>query len=194
LRAPLPPRTIRELYRRKDRWQDANRYIPHTEEDCRKMLEAIGLEKMEDLFGSIPKECQCVLSKPLDLPQCLSEPDLMLHLESLQSPIFFRRSVEQLPRGRGSYRPFYPCGCSGADVPFRVLYRLHTLQARDQPGNAPGHLRIPEPHVPADRNGVSTPRSMTAPPALQRRCSWPFGSPSGGRFSSPAPFIPSTGR
>ena len=30
--------------------EDFNRYIPHTEEDVRKMLEAIGLKKVEDLF------------------------------------------------------------------------------------------------------------------------------------------------
>ncbi len=51
--------------------EDLNRYIPHTEEDCRNMLETIGVKNVEDLFGSIPKEYR--LSKPLDLPQpCLN--------------------------------------------------------------------------------------------------------------------------
>jgi len=34
--------------------RDFVRYIPHTEKDCREMLEAIGVEKVEDLFDAIP--------------------------------------------------------------------------------------------------------------------------------------------
>ena len=33
--------------------QDFIRYIPHTEEDIRKMLDAIGVKKLEDLFQTI---------------------------------------------------------------------------------------------------------------------------------------------
>ena len=84
---------------------DLNRYIPHTEEDCRKMLEAIGLEQVEDLFGSIPKECR--LSKPLNLPPALSEPDLLSHLQSLQSPIFSGEKWSNF-LGAGAYQHFIP--------------------------------------------------------------------------------------
>ena len=36
--------------------RDFIRYIPHTEEDIRKMLDAIGVKNLEDLFDAIPKE------------------------------------------------------------------------------------------------------------------------------------------
>ena len=84
---------------------DFNRYIPHTEEDCRKMLEAIGVKKVEDLFESIPKEYR--LSKPLNLPPALSEPDLMLHLQGLQSPIFSGDRWSHF-LGAGAYHHFIP--------------------------------------------------------------------------------------
>ncbi len=64
--------------------QDFMRYIPHTEEDIRKMLDAIGVMKLEDLFQAIPKEYR--LFKPLNLPEPLSEPDLINHLKGLQVP------------------------------------------------------------------------------------------------------------
>ena len=84
---------------------DFDRYLPQTEGDCRKMLDAIGLEQVEDLFESIPKESR--LSKPLNLPPAFSEPDLLAHLRTLQSPIF---SGEKWSRflGAGAYQHFIP--------------------------------------------------------------------------------------
>jgi glycine dehydrogenase subunit 1 len=64
--------------------QNFIRYIPHTEEDIRKMLDAIGVMELEDLFQAIPKEYR--LSKPLNLPGPLSEPDLMNYFQGLQVP------------------------------------------------------------------------------------------------------------
>lgn len=84
---------------------DMNRYIPHTEQDCLNMFEAIGVKKVEDLFGSIPKDYR--LSKPLDLPSALSEPDLMLHFQGLQSPIFSGDHWSHF-LGAGAYRHFIP--------------------------------------------------------------------------------------
>ncbi|OGP93409.1 MAG: glycine dehydrogenase (aminomethyl-transferring) [Deltaproteobacteria bacterium RBG_16_48_10] len=84
---------------------NSNRYIPHTEEDCQKMLETIGLKKVEDLFGSIPKEYR--LSKLLNLPPALSEPDLMLHLQDLQSGLFSGDHWSHF-LGAGAYRHFIP--------------------------------------------------------------------------------------
>ena len=80
--------------------EDFIRYIPHTEEDARRMLEAIGVEKIEDLFAIIPKELR--LSKPLSLPKPFSEPDLIRHLEGLQSPVLSSFL------GGGAYHHFIP--------------------------------------------------------------------------------------
>src|SRR4030042_2537215 len=65
--------------------QDFMRYIPHTEEDIRKRLAAIGVEKLEDLFQTISREVR--LSKPLNLPEPLSEPDLLRTFQGLQVPM-----------------------------------------------------------------------------------------------------------
>src|SRR4030043_2110762 len=80
--------------------QDFIRYIPHTEEDCREMLGVIGVKELEDLFQAIPKEVR--LSKPLNLPQPLSEPDLIRHFQGLQVPMMasFLRA--------GAYHHFIP--------------------------------------------------------------------------------------
>src|SRR4030042_797213 len=80
--------------------QDFIRYIPHTEEDCREMLGVIGVKELEDLFQTTPKEVR--LSKPLNLPQPLSEPDLIRHFQELQVPMMSSFL------GAGAYHHFIP--------------------------------------------------------------------------------------
>ena len=80
--------------------QDFIRYLPHTEEDIQKMLDAIGVKKVEDLFQTIPKEVR--LSKPLNLPEPLSEPDLIRHFQGLQVPMMSSFL------GAGAYHHFIP--------------------------------------------------------------------------------------
>jgi len=80
--------------------QDFIRYIPHTKEDIQKMLETIGVKKLEDLFQNIPKEYR--LSKPLNLPEPLSEPDLLRHFQGLQVPMTSNFL------GAGAYHHFVP--------------------------------------------------------------------------------------
>src|SRR4030043_1333778 len=79
---------------------DFRRYIPHTEEDIQTMLEFAGAKKVEDLFEMIPKEYR--LSKPLNLPEPLSEPDLLRHLQGLQS------ATDSSFLGAGAYHHFIP--------------------------------------------------------------------------------------
>jgi glycine dehydrogenase subunit 1 len=79
---------------------DFTRYIPHTEEDIQIMLEFVGAKKVEDLFEMIPKEYR--LSKLLNLPEPLSEPDLLRHLQGLQSLAYSSFL------GAGAYHHFIP--------------------------------------------------------------------------------------
>ena len=110
--------------------QDHIRYIPHTEEDIRKMLDALGLKKLEDLFQAIPKEYR--LSKPLNLPEPLSEPDLLRHIQELQSPMMSGFI------GAGAYYHFIPAVVSHlvsrsefstAYTPYQPEISQGTLQA-----------------------------------------------------------------
>jgi glycine dehydrogenase subunit 1 len=79
---------------------DFTRYIPHTEEDIQVMLEFVGAKQVEDLFEMIPKEYR--LSEPLDLPEPLSEPDLLRHLQGLPSVAYSSFL------GAGAYHHFIP--------------------------------------------------------------------------------------
>ena len=58
-------------------------FIPHTPEDDRAMLEAIGLSSIAELFESIPESVR--RDDPLDVPESLSEPELLDHLGDLAS-------------------------------------------------------------------------------------------------------------
>jgi glycine dehydrogenase subunit 1 len=110
--------------------KDFVRYIPHTEEDCQKMLEVIDLKKVEDLFELIPKEYR--LSKPLNLPEPQSERDLLRYFQELQSPLF------DSFLGAGAYHHFIPAVVSAlssrsefytAYTPYQPEISQGTLQA-----------------------------------------------------------------
>jgi glycine dehydrogenase subunit 1 len=110
--------------------QNHIRYIPHTEEDIRKMLDALGLKKLEDLFQAVPKEYR--LSKPLNLPEPLSEPDLLRHFQGLQVPMMSGFL------GAGAYHHFIPAVVSHlvsrsefstAYTPYQPEISQGTLQA-----------------------------------------------------------------
>ncbi len=129
---------------------DFSRYIPHTEADCRAMLEAIGVKRVEDLFEAIPEKYR--LTEPLRLPEPLSEPDL---LRSLAGPPISRCSrgrLEPFSR-RGGLPSLHPVGRLQSDFPIGVLYSLYALSTGDQPGDPSGHLRVSDADVPADRDG-----------------------------------------
>jgi glycine dehydrogenase subunit 1 len=82
-----------------------HRYIPNTEEDVRRMLDAIGVTSVDDLFAPIPADVR--LRGDLKIPAAMSEPDLMKHLQDLacenadcgRAAIFL---------GAGVYRHFAP--------------------------------------------------------------------------------------
>jgi len=110
--------------------RDYLRYIPHTEKDCQKMLEVIGVKELEGLFEAIPKEYR--LSQPLNLPKPLSEPDLIRHLQRLQSDVFSSFL------GAGAYHHFIPAVVSNltsrsefytAYTPYQPEISQGTLQA-----------------------------------------------------------------
>jgi len=57
------------------------RYLPHTPEEIRAMLAAIGVASIDDLFDPIPKDVQ--LGRPLAIASATDEATLMAHLSDL---------------------------------------------------------------------------------------------------------------
>lgn len=114
---------------------DFSRYIPHTDADCRAMLETIGVQKVEDLFDVIPRKYR--MTKPLNLPEPLSEPDLLRSLQGLQSPAVPGAGWSHF-LGAGAYHHFIPSVVSSlisrsefytAYTPYQPEISQGTLQA-----------------------------------------------------------------
>ncbi len=57
------------------------RYIPHTEEDIRQMLDVIGVDAVDDLFTGIPADVR--LQRPMNLAPALAEGDLLREFKQL---------------------------------------------------------------------------------------------------------------
>ncbi|GAB4183801.1 MAG: aminomethyl-transferring glycine dehydrogenase subunit GcvPA [Geothermobacteraceae bacterium] len=81
------------------------RYLPHTEEDIRQMLAAIGVKSVEDLFVEVPEAIR--LDRPLDLPPALSEAELMRELDRLAMKNASQNCWSSF-LGGGAYNHFIP--------------------------------------------------------------------------------------
>jgi glycine dehydrogenase subunit 1 len=56
-------------------------FLPHTESDDRAMLDAVGARELDDLFEPVPGSVR--LDRSLDVPESLSEPELIRHMVEL---------------------------------------------------------------------------------------------------------------
>jgi glycine dehydrogenase subunit 1 len=81
------------------------RFAPHTDEDVRVMLEALGVDSVDDLFTQIPPSVR--LDRPLELPEGVSEPEIWADLTSLARR---NRSLDELVcfAGAGAYDHYVP--------------------------------------------------------------------------------------
>jgi glycine dehydrogenase subunit 1 len=81
------------------------RYIPHTEEDVRQMLETVGVDDVEALFEGVPAAVR--LTRPLELPAPASESELLRELGRLAA-----RNATAVTHlsflGGGAYNHFIP--------------------------------------------------------------------------------------
>ncbi len=77
-------------------------YVPNTREEQREMLNAIGLESIDELFSDIPEKAR--LGRPLDLPKGKSEQEVRRAFQA------FASKAGELPlfRGAGAYRHYIP--------------------------------------------------------------------------------------
>jgi glycine cleavage system P protein (glycine dehydrogenase) subunit 1 len=79
------------------------RYHPHTPDDVRAMLDAVGAASLDDLFRSIPKPLR--LARPLDVPRALDEISLFQEFRHLAA------------RNDVAHPPFAGAGCYPHHVP-----------------------------------------------------------------------------
>lgn len=112
------------------------RYIPHTEQDIRSMLETIGLPTVDSLFASIPTELQ--LHRDLAVPSAMAEPDLKRHLVKLANKNVAMAQAKASFLGGGVYRHYVPVAVS------QLLLRgeIYTAYTPYQPEIAQGTLQI----------------------------------------------------
>jgi len=111
------------------------RYLPHTHEDIQSMLEVVGVDTLDDLFSSIPRDCRRKAEMNLPLP--LTEWKLTDHIgamanETATPPEF------KIFMGAGSYEHYIPASVSyllgrsefsTAYTPYQPEISQGTLQA-----------------------------------------------------------------
>jgi glycine dehydrogenase subunit 1 len=85
------------------------RHLPHTDQEKREMLVAVGVKSIEDLFASIPPSMRS--SSALSLPAGMNEIELTAHLKTLSEK---NRTCDSGPTflGGGAYRHFVPAAVS----------------------------------------------------------------------------------
>lgn len=59
----------------------SHKYMPHTDEDIRNMLEVVGVVSVDELYSDVPEEV--ILTRDYDLPSCMSEVELRKHFKEL---------------------------------------------------------------------------------------------------------------
>jgi glycine dehydrogenase subunit 1 len=81
------------------------RFAPHTDDDVHAMLADLGLDSLDDLFSQIPASVR--LSEPLDLPEGVSEMEILAELRALAAR---DRSADDLVcfAGGGAYDHYIP--------------------------------------------------------------------------------------
>ena len=81
------------------------RFIPHTPDDVRRMLQAIGAPSVDALFEAIPEKLR--LGRALDLPQAASEQEVMAELGALSARNASLETHDWF-LGAGTYAHFVP--------------------------------------------------------------------------------------
>ncbi|WDL95963.1 aminomethyl-transferring glycine dehydrogenase subunit GcvPA [Alicyclobacillus sp. ALC3] len=80
-------------------------YIPHTEEDQKAMLSALGLTDISGLFADIPESVR--MNRPLDLPKSMPEVELERHMQTLARRNLDLSQVTSF-LGAGAYEHYQP--------------------------------------------------------------------------------------
>jgi glycine dehydrogenase subunit 1 len=79
-----------------------HKYLPHTNQEIKEMLEKIGASSMDDLFDKIPKSLK--IKKDYDIPEAMGDDELTKHMHDLAS----KNQELLIFRGAGSYDHYTP--------------------------------------------------------------------------------------
>ncbi|WP_144559257.1 aminomethyl-transferring glycine dehydrogenase subunit GcvPA [Shouchella miscanthi] len=84
---------------------EAHRYLPMTEEDKQEMLQAIGVQSIEDLLSDIPEDTR--FNRTLAIERALKEPELLSFFQQLARE---NTSIKEFPSylGAGVYEHYIP--------------------------------------------------------------------------------------
>ena len=121
------------------------RYIPHTQADVRRMLEAIGSRTVEELFAAIPEAVR--LKRELDLPAPMAEQQLLKRLTALaekndsatRTPSFLGggvyhhyapQAINQLLLRSEFYTAYTPYQAEVAQGTLQAIFEFQTLIAQ----------------------------------------------------------------
>jgi glycine dehydrogenase subunit 1 len=106
-------------------------YLPHTNDERRSMLDAIGVERLEDLFRDVPERLRF---PDLDLGPALSEPEVERGLAALADR---NADVRMRPcfRGAGAYRHYVPATVDAVLQRGELLTAYTPYQAELSQGN-----------------------------------------------------------
>ena len=126
------------------------RYLPLTEADRRKMLAAIGVETVDDLFGDVPPDA--LLAEPVDLPMHADELEVERAFQAFAAENVSPASMPSF-LGGGAYRHHIPGLGRSPDPARRVPHRVYALPAGNRPGHAAVPLRVPDAGGADHRHG-----------------------------------------
>ena len=79
-----------------------NKYIPHTPDDIRQMLDKIGVGTLDDLFADIPESVR--FKREYDLPEAMSEEEIRAHFNALGT----KNKQQVIFAGGGAYDHYTP--------------------------------------------------------------------------------------
>ena len=83
-----------------------NKYIPHTPDDIRQMLDKIGVNSLDDLFADIPESVR--FKRDYDLPEAMSEEEIRAHFNALGA----QNKQQVIFAGGGAYDHYTPSAIS----------------------------------------------------------------------------------
>ena len=90
------------------------------------MLEEIGFQAKEDLFGHIPEEVK--VKGSLAIPKGMSELEVRRKMQKIAGK---NQVFGTIFRGAGAYRHFYTFHCKERDLQGEPAYGLYAISGRD---------------------------------------------------------------